>query len=34
VGQHCTDILEDGYMGGGTLIRHAIKQEGVQNFKK
>lgn len=29
-----TKDLDDGYMGSGKLIRHAIKKHGKENFKK
>ncbi len=33
-GIHSTNNLEDGYMGGGKLIREAIKKHGKENFQK
>jgi len=34
VGVHKTKSLDDGYMGSGKVIRHAIKKHGVENFTK
>lgn len=34
VGQHKTEILEDGYLGSGKLIRRAISKYGVENFNR
>lgn len=34
VGAHVTENINDSYMGSGTLIREAIKNEGIQNFEK
>lgn len=34
VGQHCTDNLNDKYMGSGKLIKEEIKRCGVSNFIK
>lgn len=34
VGVHCTDNLEDGYMGSGPAIKAAIRKHGIENFKK
>jgi len=34
IGQHITENVNDGYMGGGVAIRSAIKKYGVKNFKK
>ena len=33
-GIHSTDNLEDGYMGGGTALRHAQRKYGIDNFEK
>lgn len=34
IGQHITDSLEDGYMGGGLALGKAIKKYGRDSFKK
>lgn len=34
VGQHTTDDLDDGYMGSGVILRHALKKYGKENFRK
>lgn len=34
IGCHCTDILNDGYMGSGSEIYRAIKKYGKGNFTK
>ena len=34
IGKHSTSKLKDDYMGSGTLIKRAIKKEGIHNFKK
>lgn len=32
VGAHCTNCLNDGYLGSGKLLHHAIKKYGRDNF--
>lgn len=34
VGQHKTEILEDGYLGSGKLIRRAVEKYGKENFER
>lgn len=34
VGRHCTDNIDDGYMGSSFLLNCAIKKYGVDKFKK
>jgi hypothetical protein len=34
VGVHKSKSLDDGYMGSGKIIQHAIKKHGVENFTK
>jgi len=34
VGDHCTDNLNDNYLGSGLAIRGAIKYYGKENFKR
>lgn len=34
VGKHQTDNINDGYLGSGIRIRHAMKKYGYENFKK
>ena len=34
IGKHSTDKLEDGYLGSGLILKHAIKKYGKKNFKK
>ena len=34
VGYHATDTLDDGYMGSGKLIRHAMTKYGPEAFTK
>lgn len=34
VGVHKTKNLDDGYMGSGKVIRHAIEKHGLENFTK
>jgi len=34
IGQHITENIDDGYMGGGVAVRNAIKKYGVKSFKK
>jgi hypothetical protein len=33
-GVHTTSNLDDGYMGSGLAIMHAVKKHGVENFRK
>lgn len=33
-GVHCTDNINDGYMGSGTRIKPAYKKYGIENFTK
>jgi len=32
IGMHSTENLEDGYKGSGTILWHAIKKYGIENF--
>lgn len=34
VGKHQTNDLNDGYMGSGKRLKHAIKKHGIENFRK
>ncbi len=34
VGKHSTENLDDGYMGSGVAINEAIKNEGLENFRR
>ena len=34
IGVHSTDILDDGYLGKGSLIVKAVKKYGKENFKR
>jgi len=34
VGVHKTKDLDDGYMGSGKVIKHAIEKHGIDNFRK
>lgn len=34
IGKHSTDILNDGYMGSGKLIKRAIQKYGIKAFTK
>lgn len=33
-GVHCTDSLDDSYMGSGSLLKQKIQEVGVHNFRK
>ncbi len=34
IGDHSTNKLEDGYLGSGVYLQHAIKEYGKENFKR
>ena len=34
VGVHQTDRMDDGYMGSGTALKRAVKERGVEHFRK
>lgn len=34
VGKHSTSTLDDNYLGSGAALKRAIRQEGVENFKR
>ena len=34
IGQHSTKDLNDGYLGSGKILKHAIKKYGTENFTK
>jgi len=33
-GKHSTDVVDDGYLGSGTILAMAIKKHGKHNFKR
>ena len=34
IGQHKTDLIADGYIGSGKLIKRAIEKYGIENFTR
>lgn len=34
IGKHKTSNVDDGYMGSGIIISHALKKYGKENFRK
>lgn len=34
IGMHCTNDINDNYMGSGKFIKLAIKKYGIKSFKK
>lgn len=34
IGKHRTKDINDGYLGSGKLLRHAVKKYGIENFSK
>lgn len=34
IGVHSTNVIEDGYMGSGSLLRRDIKEHGINNFER
>lgn len=34
IGKHQTIVIDDGYMGSGKYLKHAINKYGIQNFTK
>lgn len=34
IGQHTTDIINDGYMGSGIRLINAYRKHGINSFRK
>lgn len=34
IGKHSTDVIEDGYIGSGLILRRAIEKYGKENFSR
>lgn len=34
IGSHKAEVLEDGYLGSGTILKHALKKHGTTNFRR